>query len=712
MVDTASEWRPRLIADLRVHEVDDGGRFVQGTRRASSVYVEPPLAPLLSLIDGDHSVKELVEGRYATSGRLDFAAPLGLLRALDAEGLLQEVPETARRELLTTRKSPGAWLGRLADISLMIPMPSTPHPGSRVLRTLMVGGLVTLGLLLFPLSVIAVGDALFQSSFHPLRVHGSIGDGVLLFVLAIVSTLSFRGLLRGLYLILCGFPPAGFGLRIRFGIPFLDVRGSAQRHLPRQRALELALLGLATPALVAGVGLEFYWMSGAEIALKAGFAAMLVLIADLCPFARSDVSSLLQLRYGIDDFQRRVYSFVVRRMLRNVGRRGPISRTELRYLLVGSLWLVYFAVALLALAPIMSRDLPRLAAYGTSALLGLGRHGDMLSGVIASLLFAYALGLILAVATGTLVTGISLVLHLFRSESSRPPRDDGALNAEEQRAAIDRLASLPLVSDVDPEQWAHVAACFRRLHYDAGDLIIQQGAQDGALYLVVEGQVLVERVEESGLGRAIARLQPGSFFGEAALLRESPRSANVRADTPAVLYRLEGGDFRDLLAQVGASGARARSWIDATIFLQRLPMFKALDPQSLQQLLMSSARREVGAGEVIVREGGEAEHLYVLVNGEAEVLKHASVDGEAADASPPTRRIAVLGEGDYFGEIAIIHGSKRTAEVRATADCELLTIDAEAFRVAIREHLRVGLFFDMAADERVGELSEPTWRWS
>ena len=79
-----------------------------------------------------------------------------------------------------------------------------------------------------------------------------------------------------------------------------------------------------------------------------------------------------------------------------------------------------------------------------------------------------------------------------------------------------------------------------------------------------------------------------------------------------------------------------------------------------------SLGREYNGGEVIVRQGEVGDCMYVVQDGEVEVVNIA--DGDII-------RLAVLGPGDFFGEMAIFEKEVRSATVRALGKVRLLTID-------------------------------------
>ena len=96
--------------------------------------------------------------------------------------------------------------------------------------------------------------------------------------------------------------------------------------------------------------------------------------------------------------------------------------------------------------------------------------------------------------------------------------------------------------------------------------------------------------------------------------------------------------------------------------LRRVPLFEELDPAELQSVAASMHEANVPAGAVVTAEGGPGDGFFVIERGEAEVTVGGSPRGS-------------LGAGDYFGEIALLLGSSRTATVKASTElrCHALT---------------------------------------
>ncbi|MBA3365949.1 MAG: cyclic nucleotide-binding domain-containing protein [Actinobacteria bacterium] len=100
-----------------------------------------------------------------------------------------------------------------------------------------------------------------------------------------------------------------------------------------------------------------------------------------------------------------------------------------------------------------------------------------------------------------------------------------------------------------PEQGVEtVEAHLRTVQVGDGDVVVRQGAPADKFFIIVDGEVEVVR-EDDGETRSIATLGQGQFFGEMAILRDTPRMATVRAVKPTTLFSMERDVFRSLVAQ-------------------------------------------------------------------------------------------------------------------------------------------------------------------
>ncbi len=95
--------------------------------------------------------------------------------------------------------------------------------------------------------------------------------------------------------------------------------------------------------------------------------------------------------------------------------------------------------------------------------------------------------------------------------------------------------------------------------------------------------------------------------------------------------------------------------------LKAIPVFASLDDQTLNAIATLASETSVPAGKELVREGDYAYEFMVIEEGEAEVI-HGG------------QRVATLGPGDFFGEIAVLEKSLRLASVFALTPMRLMTL--------------------------------------
>jgi NADH dehydrogenase len=99
-------------------------------------------------------------------------------------------------------------------------------------------------------------------------------------------------------------------------------------------------------------------------------------------------------------------------------------------------------------------------------------------------------------------------------------------------------------------------------------------------------------------------------------------------------------------------------------------------------------RAHFEAGEIIFREGDRGDRLYVIVDGQVEVVKGETVLGQ-------------LGPGECFGEMALVSDSPRNATVKSRGSVNVLTVDREAFHALFTHLPPLRKLFEQIMDERL-----------
>jgi CRP-like cAMP-binding protein len=109
-------------------------------------------------------------------------------------------------------------------------------------------------------------------------------------------------------------------------------------------------------------------------------------------------------------------------------------------------------------------------------------------------------------------------------------------------ATVEQLQRVPLLRDLDRRELQSLASSFKERTFKAGEEITREGAGGVGFFIIDEGEAKVTlRGEER------ARLGPGDYLGELALIDEGTRTATITADTDMRLYGLTSWEFRPLV---------------------------------------------------------------------------------------------------------------------------------------------------------------------
>ena len=114
--------------------------------------------------------------------------------------------------------------------------------------------------------------------------------------------------------------------------------------------------------------------------------------------------------------------------------------------------------------------------------------------------------------------------------------------------AVEHLLHVPLFEGLDPEALEKLSGLTHRVSFPTGARIVEMGESGLSLFIILEGRVRVLYPARTS-DYELARLGPGDFFGEMALLNDKPRSATVVALETVELLVLEQNDFRAVLLE-------------------------------------------------------------------------------------------------------------------------------------------------------------------
>ena len=270
---------------------------------------------------------------------------------------------------------------------------------------------------------------------------------------------------------------------------------------------------------------------------------------------------------------------------------------------------------------------------------------------------------------------------------------------KERRDAQNVISGVAGFWELDEQETAMFYSRLREEKARSGQVIIRQGDQGDKFYIIKSGQaeVVVSRSGEPELSAAV--LSRGDYFGEIALVKNVPRTATVRALTDCSLLVLERRDFEDLMASKVDLGQRIDRLIENRGFLVKLPLFAEFAPAQVAMAASRLIPERYREGQAVIRQNEIGDSFFIIREGRLEVV----VEREGR-----RNRVAELGPGEYFGEIALLLDVPRTADVVALTDCLVLRLRKDDFRELMGEQLYFAQSLERTSSRRMSDTRHKT----
>jgi len=271
------------------------------------------------------------------------------------------------------------------------------------------------------------------------------------------------------------------------------------------------------------------------------------------------------------------------------------------------------------------------------------------------------------------------------------------------------LLQVPLFKRLPKDEQPKLASCCRSEKFAEGATIVRQGDIGDAFYVLQKGQAVVSVELPDGTEKQLAKLGPGDYFGEKALLTSELRTATIHAETKIETLTINKKNFDDLglsdklkfadrKAQKESAGAKdegvheptektpeQREFIKTALSQnENLNAYGTVPDQKINALLDAMWQEPVLKGKRIMKEGDiGAEFFFVIEEGCFEVLV-SGVIGDTKEVlalqKGKTKVVDVLKRGSTFGELAIIYLVPRRATIVCTQPAKVWKIDRRQFK--------------------------------
>jgi CRP-like cAMP-binding protein len=293
-------------------------------------------------------------------------------------------------------------------------------------------------------------------------------------------------------------------------------------------------------------------------------------------------------------------------------------------------------------------------------------------------------------------------------------------------AIASRLRQIPQLSGFTDEAIFQLTSVVHEEFREPEVALFGQGSADRDLFFLERGELQVRRTTPYGTF-TIGAIASGSLVGEVNFVDGRGRAVELVASTPSRLLRIEAEMLERLVEsspEVGSSlyaslwrllAGRLRSANDQLKHfhskegksrpgrvaetaalrhrkqmsaLEKMDLFReqGLDHEELLTLATFAQERRFGRETFVFREGDPGDQMYFVVEGTIRISQFIPGGGEEA--------LALLGRGEFFGEMALIDGKPRSADARThEGPVTLLELDRETVREALSMDPRAALEF-------------------
>ena len=236
------------------------------------------------------------------------------------------------------------------------------------------------------------------------------------------------------------------------------------------------------------------------------------------------------------------------------------------------------------------------------------------------------------------------------------------------------LASTPLLSGMSGEQLGSFIDSLQVRNLDAGEFIYRVGEPGDYLYLIGMGQVSLQATDPNGRKKVFSRLKEGDFFGERAFMSRIAHKDEAVAESDCSILMVDRATFDRWVEEHPEIRATVEGFYRQRVLKRVLaitPVFEGVPEDARMALADKFTLRSFDDGDTIMEVGEIGNTFYLIRSGSVQLTVPDAAGGNAFECT--------LGEGDFFGEVALLTGRPRTATICAKGAVELMELSRADF---------------------------------
>ena len=226
------------------------------------------------------------------------------------------------------------------------------------------------------------------------------------------------------------------------------------------------------------------------------------------------------------------------------------------------------------------------------------------------------------------------------------------------------------------EEHHKIVDAFEFMNAKAGEIVIKQG-DSGEYFYIVESGKLDVFMESCGLRIKVGRtLGEGDYFGELALMYNTPRAATVISTEPSNLWRIDRQTYRTIVTYHNKAVSDEFFGLVSNVHILGKKLGDVLSHAELNKVVSTLEIEEFENDSVIIRQHQTGDYFYIISEGQVDVWQ---------ETTTPTGRnhmgtkLATLKRGDCFGEKALLADDVRQATCIAVGKVVCLSLSRDDF---------------------------------